>query len=69
VAAALPYSASVSWVLRELALYLELQGVPFKPQALELGAAWLARAPRPLAQLYRGIAHRVAELVDTGHLP
>ncbi len=74
-------NAEVSRSLRELALYLEMDGVPFKPQAYERAAYAIASLDRPVSTLYeeggatamlgipgvgKGIANRIVELVREG---
>jgi DNA polymerase (family 10) len=67
--------------LREMALFLEIDDVPFKPQAYEKAAYAVAAADRPLAEIYaeggrkaldalpgigKGIAQRIAGMLETG---
>jgi DNA polymerase (family 10) len=74
-------NAEVARVLRELAIFLEMDGVPFKPRAYEKAADAVEALDRPLADLYasggrraleeipsvgRGIAERIEELIKTG---
>lgn len=76
-------NADVARALRELALFLEIRDVPFKPRAFEKAAYSVDAAPEPLEAAYRrgglkaleelpavgrGIAERIAELFDTGHI-
>src|SRR4051794_40716037 len=72
----------ISRALRELALRLEMDGVQFKPRALEKAASSIAAREEPVAHLAEsdpkalekvpgvggGIARRVVELVRTGHI-
>lgn len=78
-----PSNTDVAQALRELALFLEVRDVPFKPRAFEKAAYAVDAAAKPLAILYRrgglkaleelpavgrGIAERIAELLNTGHI-
>src|SRR5690606_12228325 len=69
--------------LHEMALFLEMQEVPFKPRAYEKAAQVIGGLDRPLAELYaeggvaaldalpsigKGIAERIAGMLDTGEL-
>lgn len=74
-------NAEVARVLREMALFLEMEGVPFKPRAYEKAAYEVESLERPLAEIHaaggvkalaalsgigKGIAERIAELIETG---
>src|SRR5262249_38987789 len=69
--------------LREMALFLEMEGVAFKPRAYEKAAHAIESHASPLADLFRsggadavqevpsvgkGIAERIAELLETGEI-
>lgn len=73
----------VAHVLRELALLLEIDGVPFKPRAYEKAALAVSGLSRPVSDIHResgvegldaipnvgaGIAARIAELLTTGRI-
>ena len=75
-------NAEVAERLREMALFLDMTGVAFKPRAYEKAAYAVAALDRPIAQLYaeggakaldqlpsvgKGIAERIAELIERGH--
>src|SRR5690606_3004914 len=66
-----------------MALFLDMQDVPFKPRAYEKAAQVIAGLDRPLAEIYaeggvaaldalpsvgKGIATRIAGMLDTGEL-
>lgn len=76
-------NAEIIKALREMALFLELHDVPFKPQAYERAAYAVSAIDRQLAELYReggkkaldkvpgvgkGIAQRIAEMLETGSM-
>lgn len=78
---ATPSNAEIARVLREMAGFLEMRDVPFKPRAYEEAANSVESLDRPLAELYgeggtaaldelpgvgKGIAERIAELLETG---
>lgn len=69
--------------MREMALFLELDDVPFKPQAYDNAAYAVSAFGRPLAELYaeggpkalaavsgvgKGIAERIAGMLKTGQM-
>ena len=75
-------NSEVAERLREMALFLDMTGVAFKPRAYEKAAYAVAALDRPIAQLYaeggakaldqlpsvgKGIAERIAELIERGH--
>ncbi|MBX3024467.1 DNA polymerase/3'-5' exonuclease PolX [bacterium] len=75
-------NAEIAARLRELALFLEMRGVAFKPRAYEKAASAVEALDRPIAQLFAeggqkalatvphvgaGIAERIGELIATGH--
>lgn len=74
-------NADVAAALRELALFLDMDGVPFKPQAFEKAAYAVSALDRPIAEIHaaggnealeavpgigRGIAERIAGMLRTG---
>ncbi len=76
-------NAEIAARLREMALFLEMEGVPFKPRAYEKAAAAVASCEQPLHALLaeggvaaldalpavgKGIAERIAELLGTGRI-
>lgn len=75
-------NAEIARALREMALYLEMDDVPFKPRAYEKAALAVESLERPLCDIDaeggakalegvpgigKGIAHRIHEIVTTGH--
>jgi DNA polymerase (family 10) len=73
----------VARALREMALFLEMEGVPFKPRAYEKAALAVETLDRPLADLEKkqgpkgidalpaigkGITERIVELLHTGRI-
>lgn len=76
-------NADIAAALRELALYLEMEGVPFKPRAFERAANAVSALDRPLAGILaeggraalealpgigKGIAGRIAGMLRTGKI-
>jgi DNA polymerase (family 10) len=76
-------NAEIASALRELALRLEMEGVPYRPRAYEKAALAVADARVPLSQMLsregeagldalpavgKGIAHRIAEYLETGRI-
>jgi DNA polymerase (family 10) len=76
-------NADVARALREMSLFLEMEDVPFKPQAYERAAYAVSALARPLAEIYaeggekaldavpgvgKGIARRIAGMLETGKL-
>ncbi len=74
-------NADVSRFLREMSIFLDMAGVPFKPRAYEKSAYAVEALDRPVQELYaeggvkalasipsvgKGIAERIAELLTTG---
>lgn len=74
-------NAEIARSLREMALFLEMEGVPFKPQAYERAAYAIGALDRPVESIHRaggvralqevqgvgkGIASRVAEMLEQG---
>jgi DNA polymerase (family 10) len=78
-----PSNAEIAATLRELALFLEMEGVQFKPRAYEKAADAVEVFERPVAEIAaregrkgldavpavgKGIAERIAELVSSGRI-
>jgi hypothetical protein len=78
-----PSNDDVARVLREMAGFLEMDGLAFKPQAYEKAAHAVATLDRPIAEVYRvggadaldalpaigkGIAERIAAMLSTGKI-
>jgi DNA polymerase (family 10) len=78
-----PSNADIASVLREIALFLEMEDVPFKPRAYEKAAQSIESFDRPCSELHRAggekalaqipgigksIAASVAELLTTGKI-
>lgn len=76
-------NSDVATALREMGAFLEMDDVPFKRQAYENAAYAVMALDRPLAELYaqgrakaldalpgvgKGIAGRIAQLLDTGKM-
>jgi DNA polymerase (family 10) len=76
-------NAEIASALREMALYLEMEDVPFKPRAYEKAALTVEAEGRPLHEIEaaegvagidrlpaigHGIAERIAELIRTGQM-
>ena len=74
-------NSAIADVLREMALYLDMTGVQFKPRAYDRAAHAVETFGRPLADVYaeagvkglmsvpgigKGIAERIGELISTG---
>src|SRR5262245_47789690 len=74
-------NATIAEFLREMALYLDMTGVQFKPRAYERAADAVAAQGRPLSEVFaeagvkgltrvpgigKGIAERIGELISTG---
>jgi DNA polymerase (family 10) len=77
-----PTNDEVARALEEMSVFLDMADTPFKPRAYEKAAHAIAALERPLSELYaqggvkaldaipgvgKGIAQRVAELLETGH--
>ncbi len=75
-------NAALARVFRDLAAYLEMDEVPFKPRAYEKAAQAIESQDRPLADVYRergqkglravpgvgaSMAQKIEELLTTGH--
>ena len=78
-----PTNAEIADRLSEMALFLEMDGVAFKPRAYEKAAQAVLSHERPLAALHagggedalrevpgvgKGIAERIGELLRTGRI-
>jgi DNA polymerase (family 10) len=78
-----PSNAEIADALREMALFLEMDEVPFKPRAYEKAALAVDALDRPLARIDessgragiedlpgvgKGIAERIEELLHTGRM-
>ena len=78
-----PSNADIARALREMALFLEMDEVPFKPQAFERAAYAVTAVDRPLVEIHaeggekalaqlpgigKGIAARIASLIETGRM-
>jgi DNA polymerase (family 10) len=76
-----PSNAEVAACLREMALFLDMTGVPFKPRAYEKASHAVEELDRPLADVHaeggvkalarlpgvgKGIAERIGEIILTG---
>lgn len=76
-------NADVAQALREMALFLEMDEVPFKPWAYEKAAYAVTALDRPLAEIHaeggkkaldalpaigKGIAERIAGMLETGKM-
>ncbi len=74
----------VGQTLREMALFLEMEDVAFKPRAYEKAAWSVASCDRPVRELWaeggvkavqtlphvgKGIAEKIGELLETGRIP
>jgi DNA polymerase (family 10) len=74
-------NAEIARLLREMSLFLEMEGVAFKPRAYEKAAYEVESLAEPLAEIHaagglkalaalpgigKGIAERIAELLETG---
>jgi len=76
-------NAAIARIMREMAAYLEMEGVQFKPRAYEKVAYTIESLDRPVEEIYReggikalerlpgvgrGIAERIEELLQTGKM-
>jgi len=77
-------NGDIARVMREIAVFLDMEGVPFKPRAYEKAAYAIESVDEPIIDLYRrggitaveeipgvgkSIAEKIVTLLDTGHLP
>ncbi len=77
------HNEDVSRALREMSLFLEMDGVPFKPQAYEKAAYAVAALDRPITAVYaeggakglaslpgigKGIAERIGHMIESGRM-
>ena len=46
-------NAEIARIIREIALFLDMEGVPFKPRAYEKAAHAIESVDEPLAEVYR----------------
>jgi DNA polymerase (family 10) len=77
-------NADIARVMREIAVFLDMEGVPFKPRAYEKVAYAIEAVDEPIADIYKrggikaveqipgvgkSIAEKIVTLIDTGKLP
>jgi DNA polymerase (family 10) len=77
-------NAEIARLMREIAVFLDMDGVPFKPRAYEKVAYAIEAVDEPLADIYRrggrkavedipgvgtSIAEKIVTLIETGRLP
>jgi DNA polymerase (family 10) len=77
-------NADIARIMREIAVYLDMEGVQFKPRAYEKVAYAIEAVDEPLTEVYRrgglkaicevpgvgkGIGEKIAVLIETGTLP
>ncbi len=77
-------NAEIARVMREIAVFLDMDGVPFKPRAYEKVAYAIEAVDEPIAAIYKrggikaveeipgvgkSIAEKIVELIETGRLP
>src|SRR3990172_7880380 len=77
-------NAEIARIIREIALFLDMEGVPFKPRAYEKAAHAIEAVDEPLADVYRhgglkaieavpgvgrSIGEKIVALIETGRLP
>src|SRR5450830_850513 len=77
-------NADIGRIMREIATYLDMEGVPFKPRAYEKVAYAVEAVDEPLSEVYRrgglkaiceipgvgkSIGEKIAALLETGSLP
>ncbi len=77
-------NAEIARVMREIAVFLDMDGVPFKPRAYEKVAYAIEAVDEPVAAIYKrggikaveeipgvgkSIAEKIVELIETGRLP
>src|SRR5450756_2473351 len=77
-------NADIARIMREIAIYLDMEGVQFKPRAYEKVAYAIEAVDEPLTEVYRrgglkaicdipgvgkSIGEKVVTLIETGSLP
>jgi DNA polymerase (family 10) len=77
-------NADIARVMREIAVFLDMEGVQFKPRAYEKAAYAIEAVDEPIAEIYgrggikaveeipgvgKSIAEKIVTLIDTGRLP
>lgn len=77
-------NADIARIMREIAVFLDMEGVPFKPRAYEKAAYAIEAVDDPIADIYKrgglkaveaipgvgkSIAEKIATLLQTGKLP
>ena len=77
-------NADIARIMREIAIYLDMEGVPFKPRAYEKAAYAIEAVDEPLTEVFRhgglkticeipgigkSIGEKIATLIETGSLP
>lgn len=77
-------NADIARIMREIAIYLDMEGVPFKPRAYEKAAYAIEAVDEPLTEVYRrgglkaicevpgvgkSIGEKIAALLESGSLP
>jgi len=77
-------NAEIARVMREIAVFLDMEGVPFKPRAYEKVAYAIEAVDEPIADIHRrggikaveeipgvgkSIAEKIVTLIETGRLP
>jgi DNA polymerase (family 10) len=77
-------NAEIARVMREIAVFLDMEGVPFKPRAYEKVAYAIEAVDEPIADIYRrggikaveeipgvgkSIAEKIVALIERGRLP
>lgn len=77
-------NAEIARVMREISVFLDMEGVAFKPRAYEKVAYAIEAVDEPIADIYRrggikavaeipgvgkSIAEKIVTLIETGHLP
>ncbi len=77
-------NAEIARVMREIAVFLDMEGVPFKPRAYEKVAYAIEAVDEPIADIYarggtkaveeipgvgKSIAEKIVTLIETGRLP
>src|SRR5437016_3793959 len=77
-------NAQIARIMREIAAFLDMEGVPFKPRAYEKVAYAIEAVDEPIAEIYRrggikavgeipgvgkSIAEKIVTLIESGRLP